>query len=135
MTRVVIQKKTVVSRYKQNQLVSFKRITHMDNPEYVYIFVRQDLSNEQQLVQSAHVALVLGNKLKKDSVAELYFAVIGIPQLSDFCGVMRDLKKHGTQYECFYEPDQGSTLTAIATHPIRKDQRGILMNYQRLRFK
>lgn len=107
----------------------------MDNPSYVYIFVRQDLSNEQQLVQAAHVALVLGNKLKKDSVAELYFAVIGIPQLSDFCKVMKDLKKHGTQYECFYEPDQGNTLTAIATHPIKKDERGILLDYQRLRFK
>lgn len=105
----------------------------MNNPEYVYVFVRQDLSNEQQLVQAAHATLVLGNKLKRD-VNELYFTVIGIPQLIDFRKVMNDLNTHGTQYETFYEPDQGNTLTAIATHPISKDQRGILKDYKLLKF-
>jgi len=106
----------------------------MDNPNYVYIFVRQDLSEEQQLVQAAHVTLVLGNKLKQD-VSEVYFTVIGVPQLIDFRGVMNDLNAHGTRYETFYEPDQGGTLTAIATHPIPKDERGALRDYKLLRFK
>lgn len=106
----------------------------MDNPDYCYIFVRQDLSPEQQLVQAAHVTLVLGNKLKRD-VNELYFTVIGIPQLIDFTKVMSDLNVHGTKYETFYEPDQGGTLTAIATHPIPKDQRGILRDYKLLKFQ
>jgi hypothetical protein len=114
-------------------LISLKRFTHMDNPEYVYVFVRQDLSNEQQLVQSAHVTLVLGNKLKHD-VSQLYFTVIGVPQLVDFTKVMADLNAHGTKYEAFYEPDQGNTLTAIATHPIPKDKRGKLKDYKLLRF-
>ena len=133
--RHVVRKKVVVSRFKQDQLVSFKRIAHMDNPEYVYIFVRQDLSPEQQLVQASHATLVLGNKLKRQDVSELYFAVIGIPQLSDFCKVMKDLKKHGTDFISFYEPDQGNTMTAIATHPIPKDQRGRLLDYKRLTFR
>lgn len=106
----------------------------MDIPEYVYIFVRQDLSNEQQLVQAAHATLVLGNKLKNHDASQLYFAVIGIPKLTDFCQVMKDLKKHGTDYVPFYEPDQGNTMTAIATYPIPKDQRGDLLNYKLLRF-
>lgn len=106
----------------------------MDNPEYCYIFVRQDLSKEQQLVQAAHATLVLGSKLKRTDVSELYFTVIGIPQLIDFRSVMNDLNAHGTKYETFYEPDQGSTLTAIATHPIPKDERGILKDYKLLRF-
>lgn len=106
----------------------------MNNPEYVYIFVRQDLSKEQQLVQAAHVALVLGSKLNRTNIEELYFTVIGIPQLIDFTTVMKDLKKHGTEYVRFYEPDQGNTLTAIATYPIPKDERGILKEYKLLKF-
>lgn len=105
----------------------------MENPEYVYVFVRQDLSKEQQLVQAAHATLVLGNKLKSHDPSELYFTVIGIPQLIDFRKVMNDLNAHGTKYETFYEPDQGGTLTAIATHPIRKDKRGNLREYKLLR--
>jgi hypothetical protein len=108
----------------------------MDNPSYVYIFVRQDLSKEQQLVQAAHATLVLGSKLNKKQYnpSELYFAVIGVPRLTSFCQVMKDLKKHGTEYECFYEPDQGSTMTAIATFPIPKNERGNLLEYPKLRF-
>lgn len=107
----------------------------MSEPEYIYIFVRQDLSPEQQAVQAAHVTLVLGNKLKRDDVSELYFTLIGIPRLIDFKEVAKELKEHGTKYEVFYEPDQGSTLTAIATHPIPKSRRGNLLKYKLLRFK
>lgn len=103
--------------------------------EYVYIFVRQDLSPEQQAVQSAHVALVLGHKLKRTDVSELYFTLIGIPQLIDFRDVVKTLQLRGTQYESFYEPDQGNTLTAIATHPIKKSERGALRAFPLLRFK
>lgn len=108
----------------------------MDIPNYVYIFVRQDLSKEQQLVQAAHATLVLGSKLdkKKFDAAELYFAVIGVPKLTSFCQVMKDLKKHGTEYECFYEPDQGNTMTAIATYPIPKEDRKNLLEYPKLKF-
>lgn len=123
-----------LEQFWRNNLVSSKRHGWNMDKEYVYIFVRQDLSNEQQLVQAAHVTLVLGSKLKHKDVSELYFAVIGIPQLSDFCGVMKDLHTHGTKYECFYEPDQGNTITAIATHPIKDKDRGILLNYKRLVF-
>jgi len=126
--------KTVsLEQFWRNNLVSFKRHGWNMDKEYVYIFVRQDLSNEQQLVQAAHVTLVLGSKLKGD-VSELYFSVIGIPQLSDFCGVMKDLHEHGTKYETFYEPDQGNTLTAIATYPIHENKRGNLLKYKRLTF-
>lgn len=131
--------KSVVRRKKMklicNGLISSIRRTTMypENPEYVYVFVRQDLSKEQQLVQAAHVTLVLGNKLKRTDVSELYFTVIGIPQLIDFKTVFDDLHRHGTKYETFYEPDQGSTLTAVATHPIRKADRGNLLKYKLLK--
>ena len=116
----------------------------MSQKHYVYIFVRQDISNEQQLVQSSHVALVLGTRLgrkyqytsSKFNPDELYFTVIGIPTLKDFVQVQQDLGD--VQYECFYEPDIGNQMTALASypipvnHPIRKSK---LKKYKLLKFK
>ena len=102
--------------------------------EYIYIFVRQDMSPEQQLVQSAHATLVLGNKLNHKDVSELYFTVIGVENLMALGHVMRDLNKCGKNFITFYEPDQGNTLTAIATYPIPAEERGSLKEYKLLRF-
>ena len=106
----------------------------MDNKEYVYVFTRQDISPEQQLVQSAHATLVLGNKLKHKSVDELYFAVIGVPNLLELGHVMQNLNRHKHEFVTFYEPDLGGTLTAVATFPIPDEKRGKLLEYKKLRF-
>ena len=102
------------------------------NRHYTYIFVRQDISPEQQLVQAAHVALVLGSKLKPDQVKNLYFAVIGIPNLKGFCSVMKQLGKLNIDFTTFYEDDLGDEMTAIATYPIHHKDRGELLEYKKL---
>ncbi len=113
----------------------------MAEKHYVYIFVRQDISAEQQLVQSSHVALMLGSRLgrrfqgdqKKYKIDDLYFTVIGITTLKDFVQVQKDLSEF--QYECFYEPDIGHEMTAIATYPIHHKKRGTLRTkYKLLKF-
>lgn len=103
--------------------------------EYIYIFTRQDMSPEQQLVQSAHATLVLGNKLRsRKDVSNVYFTVIGVPNLLELGHVMQDLTKQKKGFITFYEPDQGNTLTSIATYPIPADERGKLKDYKLLRF-
>ncbi len=103
--------------------------------EYVYIFVRQDMSKEQQLVQSAHATLVLGHKLKnRKDVSELYYAVIGVANLLELAQGMKHLQKRNHEFVTFYEPDQGNTLTAIATYPIKDEDRGDLRKYPKLKF-
>ena len=112
----------------------------MFHKHYVYIFVRQDISHEQQLVQSSHVALLLGSRLgrkiqNKYNVDDLYFAIIGVPHLKDFVQVQQDLGE--LPYELFYEPDIGNQLTAIATYPIHyKDpiRKKKLAKYKLLKF-
>jgi hypothetical protein len=108
-------------------------VKKMNTKEYIYIFVRQDLSNEQQLVQAAHVTLVLGNQLRDYKVDDLYFAVIGVPDIKGLVKAAHDLGDR--QYVKFYEPDQGNTITAIATFPIKDQDRGELLKYKKLQLK
>src|ERR1035437_6352178 len=112
----------------------------MFHKHYVYIFVRQDISREQQLVQSSHVALLFGSRLgrkiqNKYNIDDLYFAIIGIPHLKDFVQVQQDLGD--LPYELFYEPGIGNQLTAIASYPISyKDpiRKKKLAKYKLLKF-
>ena len=101
---------------------------------YSYFFTRQDLYNEYQLVQTAHVALELGNRLRPDQIENLHFACCGVENLAELKRVQRDLEKLGHEYVVFYEDDIQEE-TAIGVYPIAEDERGLLKNERRLRFK
>ncbi len=108
--------------------------------KYVYIFVRQDISPEYQLVQSSHIALKLGWMMGFDRSLEsdpnsLYFAVIGVPDLDGLKFVQEHLKSLEITQHSFIEPDIGNEMTGVATYPIPVNQRKPFQNYKRLRFR
>jgi len=43
------------------------------------------------------------------------------------------LKQHGIQFRMFYEPDNDAGYTAIATEPLRGDQRRPMKKFKLLR--
>lgn len=104
------------------------------DPPYTYIFVRQDISNEQQLVQSSHIALELGAKMDHD-FRGLHFTVIGVGDLKELEDTKENLEKLGISFEYFIEPDIGDQMTAIATYPIHAQKRRLLSKYRLLTFK
>ena len=98
---------------------------------YVYIFVDKNLSYEQQVVQAAHVTMVLGYKLKdEEKVDNLYFTVCGADSILE---IIRKVWSMGYKYVEFKEPDIGNRTTAIALYPINWQDRGALMNFELLR--
>jgi hypothetical protein len=108
--------------------------------QYVYIFVRQDISPEYQLVQSAHAAAKMGfemhkNQMHPDVFGGLYFACIGVPDIKGLKVAMDDAHSLGATTYPFYEPDIGNELTAVATSPILASERKRLLSYKRLVFK
>jgi len=102
--------------------------------QYVYIFVRQDISPEYQLVQSAHAAAKMGNKTPNGNFDELYFACIGVPDIKGLKVAMDDVHSLGAITYPFYEPDIGNELTAVASSPIYAADRKRLLSYKKLRF-
>jgi hypothetical protein len=104
--------------------------------KYLYIFTRQDIFKEYQLVQSSHVAYKLGSVLGKDADADnTYFTCVGVRNLEALLAVEKILFAFGIKYEYFIEPDlNGGEMTAIAVHPIDEDKRDILLAFNLLKF-
>jgi len=120
---------------------------------YAYFFTRQDISPEQQLVQTAHAALKLGAnstsawdwdkdreeevlneyQIKNFNPDHMYFTCVGVRNeeaLYAVCAILKQFKLH---FEVFYEPDIGMQMTSIAVYPVHEDGRGVLKAFNLLK--
>lgn len=103
---------------------------------YVYLFTRQDIFKEYQLVQTAHVAMKLGFNLnEQENPDNTYFTCVGARNLDALNAIEKILQKFKFKYETFVEPDlNGGELTSIATHPINEYERDVLLAFNLLKF-
>jgi hypothetical protein len=105
-----------------------------ESKKYIYIFTRQDMIPEQQIVQSAHATLLLGKYLdKEEDPNNIYFTLIGVRNLEALNAVEEILFKFAFKYEAFVEPDIGFQKTSIAVYPIDEAARGPLMAFNLLK--
>ena len=111
---------------------------------YSYFFTRQDISPEQQIVQTAHAAFQLrvnsqrwtdeDKRLENQQVSyeiypeETHFTVVGVRNGNALRAVRLILDKFEIEYEAFIEPDfeGGEEITSIAVYPIAEDKKGPL---------
>lgn len=120
---------------------------------YSYIFVRQDLTIEQQMVQAAHATMVIGHRMSKEKPFDrmnhnvgtipfmleqgpknTHFVLVGVRSLGALNAVGEILTKFGYLHEKFHEPDIGQD-TAICTLPIGEYHRGVLQAFNTLKVK
>lgn len=100
--------------------------------KYLYIFVRQDIPIEQQIVQSSHAVFSLTTLTGLEySVPNII--VIGVPNISALNRVLRKLEEHQILHYCWKEPDYNFGFTALATEPISGSKREVLGNYRLLK--
>lgn len=122
---------------------------------YSYFFTRQDISPEQQIVQTAHAAIQLGvnsqrwtknewNDTREDKTQphlmpdlikaeDTHFTVVGVRNLDALNAVQEILDKFGFRYEVFFEPDlNAGENTSIAVYPIAETSRGPLLAFNLL---
>ena len=93
----------------------------MSNP-YMYLFVREDLSKPQQIVQAAHAVDELNKGL--DEVTERTNFMVLCPAYDEWelYDISLYLKSCNIKFHMFYETDiEGHT--AIATEPLVGEQR------------
>lgn len=114
---------------------------------YSYFFTRQDISPEQQIVQTAHAALKLGvlsqtvfdsqntvSCMTRDiDPDETYFTVVGVRNLDALCAVQEILDEFKYAYEYFAEPDMNNEVTSIALYPVSEYDRGPLLAFDLLK--
>jgi hypothetical protein len=107
--------------------------------QYVYIFTRQDIAKEYQLVQTGHVALKLGYEAAKNNIEmdpnNTYFTCIGVRNAEALVAVQKILQAFKIKYEMFFEPDlHDGEYTALAVYPVDEDKRDILLAFNLLKF-
>ena len=95
---------------------------------YVYVFIRKDISYEQQLVQAAHAALELGMKYPniKDQCS---IVIVGVKNKNELLKVSNRLKDNNVDFEMFFEPDFDMGESALATRPIVGEERLLFKKY------
>lgn len=123
---------------------------------YSYFFTRQDISPEQQIVQTAHAALQLGVESQRWTKAQwtetqeqqdykphllpdhiepenTHFTVIGVRNLEALNAVRDILEKFGYRHTVFFEPDlNNGEPTSIGVYPISEQFRGPLLAFNLL---
>ena len=102
-----------------------------DNENYAYIFVREDLSPAQRIVQSAHAvfeAVPLNNSHPS-------LVVLAVKNESKRRKVMSYLIEQNIRFSSFCEPmaPLNASVTAICTEPLSGERRALLRKYQLLK--
>ena len=116
---------------------------------YVYAFIRQDLSLEDQMVQLGHACLEAGQAfyrpasgLKSDAeglgegapdVANLI--VFGVADFIQLERARMKMQANDIRHHAFFEPDPGADgaskgWTAFATEPVTGERRKVFRNYK-----
>ena len=100
------------------------------NTPYMYLFVREDLSHPQQIVQASHSAYEMGKLAAADMCPSV--VLIGVPNIDGLLQVEELLIRHDVSYHQFYEPDIAE-FTAISTAPITGTHRSVFKKFSTMR--
>lgn len=101
----------------------------MDKTPYTYLFIRQDLPIETQIVQSAHAAHSAGESFGQHS----HLIAFGAKSEQALLAIADRMTEHGIRYEMFFEPDNDVGYTAICTSPLTGDDRKPMRKYSLLK--
>ena len=94
---------------------------------YMYVFVKEDLSHPQQIVQAAHAAAKIGEKYHGDT----YIVLCGAKNEEHLDAISQHLERHSIDHELFFEPDIDG-YTTIATAPLKGNERQPLRKFKLL---
>ena len=123
-----------INMYNQLKQDVYKALNDHVEDLYTFIFVRQDLNKEIQVVQSSHAALVLGHKIKDHDPHKLNFVVCGAKDLADLMAIKDHIATEGVETVEFVEPDLNNEITAIASFPMSVSKKRCMRRYKILKY-
>jgi hypothetical protein len=112
---------------------------------YLYIFVRQDMTPEQIVVQTAHATFVAGSAIRADHTGNAcrrapfnpyhtHFVVLGVPDHKELMDTMIGVQMKGFQPHPFFEGALDNELTAFTTGIITQEHRHHFKQFNLLKF-
>ena len=105
--------------------------------EYIYVFVRKDISPEQRLVQACHATVESGilfcNRANYDLLHAHNIIVLSVKNLKELNEAYEKLIPKVSAI-MFYEPDIGEN-TSFSTRPVIEEERILFKDYMSLKFE
>lgn len=98
--------------------------------EYIYVIVRNDLTNAQKVVQACHAVAELGKRHSLDETVQ-FLVALSVENEQELLEVENKLKDN-IEFASFRESDMNNSLTAIATVPLKGDIRLFFKDYKLL---
>lgn len=102
--------------------------SQLNEHSYIYVFIREDLSPSQRIVQSCHALLEASRLFSFNEHPSII--VLKTKNEKALLKVIEYLKLHNIEHKEFKEPDIGYELTAISTILVTEEQRHIFRKYQ-----
>jgi hypothetical protein len=93
----------------------------------MYVLIRNDLSNAQKAVQSAHAAIEASRAFIKPGQEHPSVIIVTVKSEHKLKTIAEKLQ---VKFRAFFEPDIGNQMTAIATEPIHGDDRQFFRKFQ-----
>lgn len=84
---------------------------------YIYVLVRSDIPQEQQMVQACHAAAEAGFAFDAPAVTASLI-VVTVPSREALLEAQERLVRYGIRSEMFFEPSWEMGYSALATEPI-----------------
>lgn len=82
----------------------------------IYVFLREDLSNPQKIVQACHSIYEIGKDFREE--VPPHVIVIGVRNQTALIKAMDEVQYLGVKIREFREPDIGNELTSFSTEPL-----------------
>ena len=96
--------------------------SHQDK-HTLYVLVRTDIPAAQQMVQAAHAAAEAARTFYRPEHGIASLIVLAVADKARLHQAQRQLQAKGIDCELFHEPDFGIGDSALATQPLRDEQR------------
>lgn len=94
---------------------------------YCYCFVRSDLSPAQQIVQIGHACLEAGKNFQH--APNTHMVIFRVKDQGRLMFAALELEQADVKYACFYETDNETGYTAIATEPVYGEKRALFQGF------
>ena len=95
----------------------------------MYVFVRNDLTNAQRMVQSSHAAIEAARNLDP-TVEHPHLVLLSIKSENKLKSVMEEMRGYGFSVFPFVEPDKNNEITAFAVGYIGGGDRDKFKRFQ-----
>ena len=108
---------------------------HPNKKHTIYVFIRMDLSAEQQMVQVAHAAAEASRHFYRPEHGIASLIVLSVANSAALYKAQDYLDRRGLENTVFFEPDWDMGHSALATRPVLDEERPLFRAWQLWRLR